>query len=171
MQNVWVWVVAIVIIVGGGLWWWSAQAPAITDNGAATTVDTGAASLAPTPTPDSMGSSPTPTPTPSPTATAPTTATVTYDGNSFSPSTATIKKGGTVTFKGTSNMWVASAPHPTHEGYSGTTRSQHCPDTSGTAFDECAPGAWYIFTFQKVGTWGYHDHMNASSFGKVIVVE
>jgi plastocyanin len=104
---------------------------------------------------------------------APMTATVTYNGSSFSPSTVTIKKGGTVTFTNTSSqqMWVASGPHPAHTGYSGTTRTDHCPDTAGTAFDQCATGSTYSFTFQKVGEWPYHNHMNASQFGKVVVVE
>jgi len=99
------------------------------------------------------------------------TVTVTYDGSSFSPATATIKKGDTVKFVDTSSsqMWVASAPHPTHQGYSGTTVSQHCPDTAGVAFDECAPGNTYTFTFQKIGSWAYHNHFNTSAHGTVVV--
>ncbi|MDO8561678.1 MAG: hypothetical protein Q7S05_02515 [bacterium] len=97
--------------------------------------------------------------------------TVTYDGSSFSPSSVAIKKGGTVTFAGTSDMWVASNVHPSHEGYSGTTKAQHCPDTAGTAFDECGKGASYAFTFQKTGSWDYHDHANPAAGGLVNVVE
>jgi hypothetical protein len=66
-------------------------------------------------------------------------------------------------------MWVASNPHPAHTGYDGTSRQQHCPNTANTAFDECAPGSTYSFTFNKVGTWGYHNHMNPGSQGTVIV--
>ena len=66
-------------------------------------------------------------------------------------------------------MWVASDPHPTHEGYSGTTRDQHCPDTTGTAFDQCSAGASYSFVFQKIGNWGYHNHTNPISKGLIIV--
>jgi plastocyanin len=68
-------------------------------------------------------------------------------------------------------MWIASDPHPTHQGYSGTTRDQHCPDTSGTAFDECAAGTTYTFVFEKVGSWGYHNHANISSRGTVVVTQ
>jgi len=99
------------------------------------------------------------------------TALVTYGPNGFSPATVTIAKGGTVTFKdeGGGNLWVASDPHPTHEGYSGTTGRQHCPDTAGTAFDQCALGSTYTFTFQKTGSWGYHNHVKHSDTGMVIV--
>lgn len=104
--------------------------------------------------------------------TAPMTATVSYDGNTFTPKTVTIRKGGTVTWTNDSdsNMWVASAQHPSHSVYAGTTRQQHCPDASNTAFDQCAGSAGnYSFTFEKEGTWNYHDHINASVFGTVIV--
>jgi hypothetical protein len=71
------------------------------------------------------------------------------------------------------DMWVASAPHPAHTGYDGTSRTTHCaPGYSGAApLDECMASASYSFTFDKVGTWPYHDHNNASAFGKVVVTE
>lgn len=102
----------------------------------------------------------------------PTSATITYyNGTGFSPSEVTIKKGGTVHWVNNSDgeMWVASAQHPSHTAYSGTTRQEHCPDTSGTAFDQCASGNSYSFTFGKTGTWGFHNHVNSSAWGKVIV--
>ncbi|MBI1754884.1 hypothetical protein HYR65_01205 [Candidatus Azambacteria bacterium] len=97
--------------------------------------------------------------------------TVTYADSGFSPSTVTVKQGQIVTWvnQRSSPMWIASNPHPTHEGYSGTTKNQHCPDTAGTAFDECAAGTRYTFTFGKVGTWGYHNHMDSGMGGTVIV--
>ena len=100
-------------------------------------------------------------------------ATITYNGDSFSPKEVLIRKGGTVTWVNASGgqMWVASAQHPSHTVYSGTSRQEHCPDTSGTAFDQCAGGNNYTFTFDKVGTWNYHDHLNATAFGSVTVVE
>jgi plastocyanin len=99
---------------------------------------------------------------------------VTYDGSAFSPSTVTIKKGDTVTWNDSSGqMWVASSPHPAHTGYDGTSRTTHCAPgyTGATPFDQCSPGATYTFTFDKVGSWSYHDHMNPSSFGTVVVTE
>ena len=94
--------------------------------------------------------------------------TVTYTNNGFSPATITIKAGGTITFKNTSsrNMWPASGKHPTHTDY---------PTTGGcigSTFDACkaiAPGGEWSFVFDIKGTWGYHDHVNPSSFGKIIV--
>lgn len=100
--------------------------------------------------------------------------TVRYTDTGFSPGSVTIPVGGTVTFVNESSgkMWIASAMHPDHTAYSGTSLSQHCPDTAGTAFDQCAAGeqgTTYSFTFDKGGTWRYHDHLNATRFGSVIV--
>jgi plastocyanin len=97
---------------------------------------------------------------------------VTYTDAGYSPSTITIKKGETVTFVNQSSrsMWPASAVHPTHTVYSGTSLSKHCPDTTGTAFDACKgflPGESWSFKFDKVGTWKYHDHLNPSSTGTI----
>ena len=148
------WAIIAVIIIAGGFWWWqTSQVPAMpvdTTTGTPTEVvtDDGAAS-------------------------APTFATVIYNGTSFTPSSVVIKKGGTVTWnnESTGQMWVASAQHPNHTVYSGTSRTAHCPDTSKTAFDQCAPGNNYTFKFDKVGTWNFHDHLNATAFGSVTVVE
>lgn len=104
---------------------------------------------------------------------APMTATVTYNGSSYSPASVTIKRGGTVTWKNTSSgsMWVASDSHPSHTIYDGTNRQQHCASPSANTFDQCTGGGDYSFTFAKAGKWGYHDHINASVFGSVTVVE
>ncbi len=99
---------------------------------------------------------------------------VLYADAGFSPQNLTIKAGDTVTWKNQSSgqLWVGSAMHPTHTAYSGTTLQQHCPDTANTAFDECQAvqngGSW-SFTFTKTGSWGYHNHSNASKFGKITV--
>ncbi|MSU73850.1 hypothetical protein EXS56_01790 [Candidatus Kaiserbacteria bacterium] len=168
-QNGWIAVIVGVLIIGGGAWWFTSQkAPALSDDGtsaAADIAEDNGVQQAPMPV---IGSTTTET-----VVSAPTSATITYNGSTFSPQEVTIKKGGTVTWKNTSgsNMWVASAQHPSHVVYSGTSRQEHCPDTSGTAFDQCVGGGDYSFTFTKTGTWGYHDHLNASLFGKVNVVE
>lgn len=106
-------------------------------------------------------------------STAPMTATVKYTANGFTPDSVTIKQGGTVTFTSTdgSPMWVASAMHPTHMVYDGTSRAQHCPNTAGTAFDQCEKSASYSFTFLKVGDWNYHNHVNSGDSGSVTVVQ
>lgn len=104
---------------------------------------------------------------------APMTATVMYSASGYSPSSVKIKKGGTVTWvdQGTGKMWTASASHPTHTVYSGTTLQEHCDDTTDTSFDQCKNSAQYSFTFDKAGTWRYHNHSQASHFGSVEVVE
>jgi plastocyanin len=106
-------------------------------------------------------------------ASAGTPLVVTLTDDGFSPETLTIKAGQTVTFVNQSNggMWVTSDPHPTHQGYSGTTKSQHCPDTEGVAFDECTVGDSYTFTFQKVGSWGYHNHVLDEQHGTIVVTD
>ncbi len=88
----------------------------------------------------------------------------------YLPMSLTIKKGDTVTFKndGTEASWPASAIHPTHAGY--PTKG----GCLGSTFDACkgiAPGDAWSFTFDVVGSWGYHDHLNPSHFGKIIVIE
>ncbi|MBP9711070.1 MAG: hypothetical protein KBD50_02325 [Candidatus Pacebacteria bacterium] len=106
-------------------------------------------------------------------STAPMSATVTYSASGYSPSSVTIKKGGTVTFvdQGTGKMWTASAMHPTHTAYSGTTLQEHCGDTTDTSFDQCKNSSQYSFSFTKAGTWRYHNHSQSSHFGSVTVVE
>ncbi|MBI5645006.1 hypothetical protein HY970_02800 [Candidatus Kaiserbacteria bacterium] len=159
-SSAWVWIVILIIVIGGGIWWWmaNAQTPAVNQN---------------TNAPATSTSVTVSTTTSTSTSNAPMTATVTYNGTSFSPSAVTIKKGGTVSWRnsGSGQMWVASAQHPTHTVYDGTSRTEHCPNASNTAFDQCAGGSSYSFTFNKVGTWNYHDHLNSSAFGSVKVVE
>jgi|SRR3989344_957257 len=99
---------------------------------------------------------------------------ITYSSAGFSLGELRVKAGETVTWKNesTQNMWVASAMHPTHMLYSETSLSEHCPDSTATAFDACAgtpPGESWSFTFTKVGTWAYHDHLHPTLFGKVVV--
>jgi plastocyanin len=86
--------------------------------------------------------------------------TVIYTDSGYSPATLTIKAGETVTFVNQSSdpMWTASNPHPIHTDYPG--------------FDALAgtlPGQSYSFTFTKTGHWGYHNHLNASKGGAIIV--
>jgi plastocyanin len=85
---------------------------------------------------------------------------VTYSDSGFTPASINVKVGDTVTFKNDSSksMWVASAPHPTHTGYS-----------EFDAKKGYASGESYMFTFTKAGTWKYHDHLNPTMTGTVIV--
>lgn len=89
--------------------------------------------------------------------------TITYDANGFSPNVITIAKGGAVVFQNKTGKLasVASGPHPTHLKY--PEFDQYKTDQRGK--DE------FRFVFEKVGSWGYHDHLNANMTGTVIVTK
>ncbi|HTR19165.1 MAG TPA: hypothetical protein VMH91_04300 [Candidatus Paceibacterota bacterium] len=156
------WVVVVVVIAVGAFWWWSS-----TRGQVATTQPVGNSQ---TSTPSSQQGAT----LPSGSGTGiPTSVTVTYNGSSFSPADARVAQGGTVTWISTGgDMWIASDPHDLHNGYDGTTMEQHCASgyTGVPPFDECAGGTSYSFTFNKVGVWGYHDHLNDDAVGSVTVV-
>ncbi len=97
---------------------------------------------------------------------------ITSDG--FSPSTLEINKGETVTFinKDSREHWPASAMHPTHRAYPGSDREKCGTSEQNNIFDACRDlkaGESYSFTFNEVGSWNYHDHLNTGMFGKIIV--
>jgi plastocyanin len=80
--------------------------------------------------------------------------------DSFDPARLTIESGDTVEFKNESgeDKWPASDVHPTHELYPGF-------DAEKTVLD----GDSYEFTFDRVGPWGYHDHLNPDIQGTIVV--
>ncbi|MFA6094350.1 MAG: hypothetical protein WC757_00455 [Candidatus Paceibacterota bacterium] len=87
---------------------------------------------------------------------------INYTDNGFSPTPVTVKLGDTVTFinESTNPMWVASGPHPTHTNY--------------PAFDQLTSvdaGGVYKFTFDKVGTWTYHNHITPTKTGTIEVTK
>lgn len=99
---------------------------------------------------------------------------VIYSDVGYSPNTLTIKNGEIVIFKNQSakTMWPASAMHPSHRVYSGTSLDEHCPDTADIAFDACQgflPDETWSFRFDKIGEWKYHDHLNPGDFGTIVV--
>ena len=104
--------------------------------------------------------------------------TVTYTKNGFNPSSFSVQVGTTVTWvnNSTQQLEVAVDPHPTHTSYDGTTRAEHCvanAPVSSTTFDECVPinpGESWSFTFTKVGSWGYHNHLLPNDTGTVTVI-
>lgn len=151
-----VWIVAIAIVLGLGWYVYRSKSPDLAPSQNVAADDSRLSGAAAAPSGEES---------------APLSAAVVYGPNGFSPSTVTIAKGGAVTFKneGAGKMWVAADLHPTHEEYDGTSKNQHCPDTVGTAFDQCSVGASYSFMFGKTGTWHYHNHVNASDTGTVIV--
>ncbi len=80
--------------------------------------------------------------------------------NGFSPKKIMVEVGTTVTFynKTANSFWPASNFHPAHTLYSD--------------FDPkkpIAPGNSWSFTFEKAGTWEYHDHLAPYFDGEVMV--
>jgi plastocyanin len=87
---------------------------------------------------------------------------VTYTDSGYQPNEVTVKKGTKVTFlnDSTGSMWTASGVHPTHQLLPG--------------FDQLksvVKGGKYEYTFIKVGTWKYHNHVKPTDGGIVIVTE
>lgn len=114
---------------------------------------------------------PSPTPTSSPSG---RTVTITYTDSGYSPSTVTVGKGDMVTWqnKSSSPMWTASAVHPTHTVYPNTSITLCDSDKPLKIFDACAgvaPGQSWSFTFNYIGSWRYHDHLNSAHTGIVVV--
>lgn len=87
--------------------------------------------------------------------------TVTLSEQGFSPKNIVILKGDTVAFKSLTGkpFWPASNDHPDH-----------------TIYPEFDPGrlimppATWSFTFDKLGSWGYHNHVNPNMLGSVTVI-
>jgi plastocyanin len=86
-------------------------------------------------------------------------ATITYSDNGFSPSTLTVKAGTTITIKNTSSsdMQFDSDPHPAHT------------DDPELNVGIVSPGQSMTFTVTTTGTHGYHNHLNPSDTGTIVV--
>lgn len=84
---------------------------------------------------------------------------VTLTQNGYSPAIITVKTGTKVTWINKSGIdaTVSSDPHPTHTDY---------PPLNLGKFSD---GATHSLVFDKPGTYGYHNHFNASEKGTVIV--
>jgi plastocyanin len=85
-------------------------------------------------------------------------ATITYTGEAFTPATITVKAGDTIKIMndGENVMYFASDEHPTHL------------DNSELNVGDVEPGSSATFTIASSGTWGFHDHYNASAGGEII---
>lgn len=88
-----------------------------------------------------------------------TGTTITYSDSGFSPSTITVKSGTKVTIKNTSShdMQFDSDPHPVHT------------DDVDLNVGLVQPGKSMTFTVTKTGSFGYHNHLNASETGSIVV--
>jgi plastocyanin len=87
------------------------------------------------------------------------TNTVILSDTGFSPQTLTIKPGDNVTWvnQSQSDATVNSDPHPTHTDY---------PPLNLGSF---LPGASLSLIFNSPGTYKYHNHLNPSQTGTVVV--
>jgi len=97
---------------------------------------------------------------------------ITFTDSGFVPSSVTVKKGQTVRWMNNagSKVWPASAVHPEHSAYPQKSAS----DCLGSSFDACkglAQGESWDFTFNYVGEWKFHNHLNAAQRGAVNVTE
>ena len=101
--------------------------------------------------------------------------TVEIKSEGFLPSELKIKSGDKVTWV---NKWdkesrPATAVHPTHEKYPGSSISKCGTSEETKIFDSCKgikTGESWSFTFKEKGEWGYHDHINfPGKYGKIIV--
>ena len=85
--------------------------------------------------------------------------TVTISSSGFSPSTLTVKVGTKVTWVNKSGTIanISSVPHPVHTSY---------PPLNLGNFND---GESVSLVFDKTGTYGYHNHLNPSQTGTVVV--
>jgi plastocyanin len=86
---------------------------------------------------------------------------ISFSKAGFSPKKIVIRVGTVVTFLNESeeDFWPASNIHPLNALYS--------------EFDPKRPlskGNKWLFKFEKVGEWGYHDHLHPNFSGTVIVI-
>ena len=79
---------------------------------------------------------------------------------SFDPRVLTVSRGATVRFENVSgtDKWPASNFHPTHQLYPGF-------DAAHTLRN----GESYSFKFERVGRWGYHDHLSPNIQATIVV--
>lgn len=90
--------------------------------------------------------------------------TIKYGDNGFEPKEITVKPGTKVSFINNTQipMYVASDPHPHHDDYpefdAGVVLQRH-PQ----------PGEDFSFTFDKSGTWAFHNHAMPEHTGTVKV--
>ena len=99
---------------------------------------------------------------------------VEVNADGFNPSSVTITAGETVTWvnRHSVHSWPASAMHPTHRMYPGSDINKCQSTERSLIFDACQrleQGESYSFMFYEKGTWRYHDHLNPTHSGTVVV--
>jgi plastocyanin len=134
-------IIILVIVIAGAVLWMLRKEPV--DNSSSSSSS------------DTSNSS---SPTSDATSTA-AKATITYSDSGYSPSTITVKTGDTVIIKNASSrsMQFDSDPHPVH-----TTN----PELN---VGSVPVGQEMSFVVDTKGTFGYHNHLNASQKGTIVV--
>lgn len=136
-------VIALVAIGGGAVLWWALQ-PAKTPLKSDSSLAPSTSQQAPS---EQHGQA--------------DTVVITYTDRGFTPTDPMIKRGGTVTVRNTSSHDVqfSSDPHPAHTG------------EGELNLKELAPGEAASFTVTRVGNFGFHNHLNPSESGTLMVME
>lgn len=88
------------------------------------------------------------------------TEVITYTNDGFSPSTITVKAGSTFTVRNNSSrvLQFDSNPHPQHT------------DNPELNIGSISPGKSQTITVQTTGSFKYHNHLNDSHQGTLIVL-
>ena len=143
-------IIIAVLVVGGGVVALTKKDKNTTPNTTSTSSDNSTNTT--TPAADSS--------TNSDTSTTPATENqITYNGSSFSPSSITVKAGTAITIKNDSKSTLNfnSDPHPTHT------------DNLELNVGGVKAGETTTVTVNKTGDWGYHNHLNPTQKGRIIV--
>src|SRR3989338_1912237 len=106
--------------------------------------------------------------------TQPENIVVEITASGFTPRSVTVPAGSSVTFVNTdlAPHWPASGPHPIHTGYPASTIRKCNTGEESAIFDACESllkDDRYTFTFTEKGSWKYHDHLDPSLTGTVVV--
>ena len=90
---------------------------------------------------------------------APAAATISYNGSLFSPSQVTAKAGDTIAIRNDSSEEIdlKSDPHPVHAAN---------PELNTGLV---VPGEIKTFKVSSKGTFGYHNHLDPSQTGTIVV--
>jgi plastocyanin len=89
--------------------------------------------------------------------------TIVYDGSNFSPACVTVPKGTKLTWdnKSSSELQVGTDPHPIHSGDRAISNGEFVFKVEAKSANS--------EVIDKVGTYGYHDHLNAGATGTLKV--
>lgn len=160
-------IVILAVVFSGVIWF-------LGNKGGEISVEKEIVSPQATPTPTEPTTLSISTPTPTPSAVVPKTMSINMTDSGFSPSEVTINAGDTVRFinQGSQAHWPASAVHPVHEAYPGSSIAKCGTAQAGSIFDACRGlnnGESFSFTFNAKGSWPFHDHLVPFLKGKVIV--